>query len=117
MQVIWFKFWYSNLIAITACVIRDISIVASLKSGWPLSRHSEQQFWDNFSSLTFPWLYHDNSLTVNIIPTRFKFTDISRFSRQVVTQWNGKIFNLILKPHMLNVDFLQTVTYIPTKYQ
>ena len=40
-------------------------------------------------TIIFPWLFPDSSLTVNIIPgispTCFKFPDISRFSRQVVT--------------------------------
>ena len=49
-----------------------------------------EQFWDTFPwQHFFPWHFPDNSLTVNNIPdislTCFKFLDISRFSRQVVT--------------------------------
>ena len=50
---------------------------------------SNEQFWVTFPSQDFfPWHFTVNSLTVNIPDislTCFKFPDISRFSRQVVT--------------------------------
>jgi len=61
-------------------------MVSTLVSYGSKYSSSTEQFWD-----TFPWqdFFPDISLTVNSIPdislTCFKFHDISRFSRQVVT--------------------------------
>jgi len=85
---------------------------------------SNEQFW-----VTFPWqdFFPDNSLTVNNIPdislTCFKFRDISRFSRQVVTLISAHFRPLLslsmhLKPNRptdspLKVQHSAQVNYTP----